>query len=100
MRVEHVHGYQDRLGPRSNCGRVVAVLVGVVALSDAAPAALVLVPDAAYFDALPTGVSITSQTGISVIAAGDGAGFAPMLYKSGAWLVLPAGLLGCAPLTS
>lgn len=81
------------------CGWV-AVLAGVMAVSDAAPSALVMFPDAAFFDALPTGVAITSQTAISVTLASDTTGFAPMLYKSGAWLVLPAGLLGCAPLTS
>ena len=78
----------------------VAVLAGVMALSDAAPAALVMFPDAAFFDALPDGIAITSQNAISVTLTGDAAGFAPLLYGSGAWLVLPAGLLGCAPLTS
>lgn len=78
----------------------IAVLAGVMVLSDDAPAALVMFPNTAFFDALPEDVSITSQNAMSVTVAGDAAGFAPMLYKSGAWLVLPAGLLGCAPLTS
>ena len=78
----------------------VAVLAAVMSVSDAAPAALVMFPSVAFFEALPAGVSITSQNAISVTVAGDAQGFAPTLYKSGAWLVLPAGLLGCAPLTS
>lgn len=78
----------------------IGVLAGVMVLSDDAPAALVLFPNAAFFDALPKDVSITSQNAISVTVVGETTGFAPTLYKSGAWLVLPAGLLGCAPLTS
>ena len=78
----------------------IAVLSGAMLLLDDAPGVLVIFPSTAFFDTLPTGVAITSHTEISVTVAGDVAGFAPMLYKSGAWLVLPAGLSGCAPLTS
>tara|TARA_R110002049_G_scaffold307712_2_gene509064 strand:+ start:38623 stop:38907 length:285 start_codon:yes stop_codon:yes gene_type:complete len=81
------------------CGWI-TVLAGVMLLSDAAPGALVLLPDATFFRALPPGVSILSQNAISVTLASEIPGFATALYQSGAILVLPAGLLGCAPLTS
>ena len=74
----------------------IAVLAAVMVMSDDAPAALVLFPDGAFLAALPDDVSITGRNAISVTLTGDAA----TLYRAGAWLVLPAGLLGCAPLTS
>lgn len=74
----------------------IGVLAGVMVLSDAAPSALVVFPSADFFAALPADVAITGETAIGVTVTGEAA----ILYRAGAWLVLPAGLLGCAPLTS
>ena len=77
-----------------------AVLAGVMFLSNDAPAALVMFPDTAFMAALPEGVAITGQTAISVTLTSETPYIARALYNAGATLVLPAGLLGCAPLTS
>jgi len=78
----------------------IALLAVVMVVSDDAPAALVLFPAADLIDRLPAGVAITARTGLSVTLAADTPGLAAALYRAGAVLVLPAGLLGCAPLTS
>lgn len=75
----------------------VAVLAGVMVLSDQSPAAVVMFPDAAFLAALPEGVAITGQTAVSVTLTSEIPGMARVLYAAGAPLVLPAGLLGCAP---
>lgn len=81
------------------CGWV-AVLAGVMLTSDRAPAALVMMPDAAFLTNLPEGVAITAQNAVSVTVIGSEEGFAASLYRAGAWLVLPSGLRGCAPLAT
>ena len=74
----------------------IGVLAGVMALSDAAPAALVLFPSRAFLASLPPEAAILSQSPVSVtIAAAPG--ITPALYRAGAHLVLPAGLKGCSP---
>ena len=78
----------------------VAVLATVMMLSDGAPAALVMFPDAAFLADLPEGIAITGQNAISVTLTSQTPDIARVLYHAGATLVLPAGLLGCAPLTS
>lgn len=77
-----------------------AVLAGVMLVSDASPAALVMFPTDTFLAALPESVAITGQTVFSVTLISETPGFAAALYDAGAPLVLPAGLLGCAPLTS
>ena len=72
----------------------VGVLAAVMILSDAAPAALVMFPDAAFMAALPDGVAITAQNAISVTLTSQTPDIARTLYDAGATLVLPAGLLG------
>ena len=78
----------------------VAVLAGVMYVTDAAPAAVVMFPDAGFLSGLPEGVAITGRNAISVTLTGGADGITRALYQAGATLVLPAGLLGCAPLTS
>ena len=78
----------------------IAVLAAVMVLSDDAPAAVVLFPDASFLEALPKGIAITGRTAFSVTLSSEAPHFARALYAAGALLVLPAGLLGCAPLTS
>ncbi len=76
------------------------VLAGVMLFSDAAPAALVLLPGPDLLQQLPEGTAILSRTALTVTLISEAPGFAADLYRAGALLVLPAGLLGCAPLTS
>ncbi len=77
-----------------------AVLAGVMLLSDDAPAAVVMFPDATFLNSLPDGTAILSQNAISVTLTSEMTGFGAALYQAGAIMVLPAGLSGCAPLTS
>ncbi len=75
----------------------VAILAGVMLASDAAPAALVMFPDAAFLRDLPFDVAILSQNSFSVTLISEMPDFGTALYQAGAHIVLPAGLLGCAP---
>lgn len=75
----------------------IALLAGVMLVSDAAPAALVVLPSDDLLNHLPEGVAILSATPVSVTLAARTPGLAAALYASGAWLVLPAGLAGCTP---
>lgn len=75
----------------------IAVLAGVMLMSDQAPAALVMMPDEAFLTNLPKGVGITARNAVSVTVIGAEEDFAASLYRVGAWLVLPSGLRGCAP---
>ncbi|MBT8413398.1 MAG: hypothetical protein KJO30_03620 [Boseongicola sp.] len=70
----------------------------VMRLSDAAPAAVVLFPSAELLAQLPPETSILglSRTQLTVQNTSNMTG---ALYAAGAWLVLPAGLTGCLPLT-
>ncbi|MGJ8627999.1 MAG: hypothetical protein ACSHXB_13655 [Sulfitobacter sp.] len=78
----------------------IAVLAGVMVVTDVAPAALVMFPGTAFLNDLPEGVAILSQNAVSVTLISEMDGFGAALYRAGAIVVLPAGLLGCAPLTS
>ncbi|MFC4668313.1 hypothetical protein ACFO5X_07080 [Seohaeicola nanhaiensis] len=73
------------------------LLAGVMLVSDVAPAALVMLPSDDFLADLPQGVAILSSTPVSVTLTSEAPGLAAALYASGAWLVLPAGLAGCAP---
>ena len=74
-----------------------AVLATVMLVSDRAPAAVVMLPDAAFLNALPADVAIVAQNAISVTVIGAEGDVAARLYRAGARLVLPSGLQGCAP---
>jgi len=76
----------------------VAVMALVMRFSDAAPAAVVLFPSAALIENLPDGTGILTLSRAALTVA-NGPGTASDLYAAGAWLVLPAGLTGCLPLT-
>lgn len=78
----------------------VAVLALVMRFSDAAPAAVVILPSADFLQNLPEGVAVLSRTSLSVTLQSDLPGLAKILYHKGATLVLPAGLPGCLPLTA
>ena len=78
----------------------VGVLAGAMYVTNDAPAALVVMPSEALMQNLPEGVSILTQNAYSVTLNSEMTGLAAALYQAGAFVVLPAGLLGCAPLTS
>lgn len=78
----------------------IGVLAGTMFATDAAPGALVVMPSDAFLEALPDGVSITSRNQYSITIGAESGLDTAALYDAGAILVLPAGLLGCAPLTS
>ena len=74
-------------------------LASVAALTDEAPAYVVVLPSERFLAALPDGVAIVAASGMSVTLAAEGEGVARRLYGVGARLVLPAGLRGCLPLS-
>jgi len=78
----------------------VAVLTLVMRFSDAAPAAVIILPRADFLQSLPEGIAILSRTSLSLTVQSDLPGLAKILYDKGATLVLPAGLPGCLPLTA
>ena len=65
-----------------------------MAVTDAAPGALVVFPNAALLANLPDGVAVTDAGGMSLTVKSN-PGLTAELYAAGAWLVLPAGLTGC-----
>lgn len=70
----------------------------VMRFSDAAPAAVVPFPSATLMASLPEEAAFLSLSNGAVTFA-NRAGLAEDLYAAGAWLVLPAGLTGCLPLS-
>ena len=76
----------------------IAVMALVMRFSDAAPAAVVVFPSERLMAELPEGAAILGLNPVALTLAND-AGLTAALYDRGAWLVLPAGLTGCLPLT-
>jgi len=71
-------------------------LLGLVTVtSNAAPAFVVLFPDAEFFGNLSKDTRIVSATEYSVTLTSNEFNFVRSLYTKGAILVLPAGLTGC-----
>ncbi len=68
-----------------------ALLALVMLITEQAPTALVIGP--AH---IPDHAAITADPWIGLSLQSDKPGFVKELYANGAWLVLPAGLLGCA----
>lgn len=77
----------------------IAVMGLVMRFSDAAPAAVVPFPTKGFLHNLPTQAAILDVNGLAVTFANRPA-LAGELYAAGAWLVLPAGLAGCLPLST
>ena len=75
-----------------------AVLLGVALITDEAPAYVVLFPSAGFLNSLPENTSLLATSSFSITLASEQENVARMLYNSGAWIVLPAGLTGCLPL--
>lgn len=76
----------------------IAVMAVVMRVSNAAPAAMAFLPGEALLAALPDETRILGLNRFVLTVAND-PGTAEALYQAGAWLVLPAGLTGCLPLT-
>lgn len=75
----------------------IAIMALVMRYSDAAPAAVVILPGERFIAAMPD-AAILSRSPVSITLKSDAPAFAKSLYGAGAWLVLPAGLTGCLPL--
>ncbi|MGB0508166.1 MAG: hypothetical protein ACPGGK_18420 [Pikeienuella sp.] len=75
-----------------------ATLVVTALLTDEAPAYVVLFPPDGFLHSLPDDTAMLSTSSISITLASETKSFVPLLYKNGAWVVLPAGLKGCLPL--
>jgi hypothetical protein len=73
------------------------VLTATTLLTDAAPAHVVLFPTKAFLANLPPQTAIIAASAFTISLGSEGEGAARSLYQKGAWLVLPAGLPGCAP---
>ncbi len=76
----------------------IGLMALVMRLSDVAPAAVVPLPSASLLSNLPEEAAILGLNG-GAITLVNRPGLARDLYKAGAFLVLPAGLTGCLPLT-
>lgn len=75
-----------------------AVTMTTVSLvSDAAPAKIVVLPTRALLDTLPDTAAVVGLSRWSVTLYAPDPGFGWWLFRHGAWLILPAGLQGCAP---
>ncbi|QFS84602.1 hypothetical protein FIU97_17725 [Roseivivax sp. THAF40] len=74
------------------------VLAVTMALSDAAPAALVLFPSDTFLSSLPDHVAISDRFTHAITLVSSQPGYVASLYEAGARLVLPAGLAGCLSL--
>ncbi|MCG6903283.1 MAG: hypothetical protein LJE68_11440 [Rhodobacter sp.] len=78
----------------------IAIMAVVMRFSDAAPAAVVFFPPEGFVASLPEDTTILSYTRYTLtLQSEQTTGFGAILYRSGAWLVLPAGLIGCLPLS-
>lgn len=75
----------------------ISVMIGVMYFTDAAPAAVVIFPSDRFLSDVGA-VSILSASAVSITLQSDAPEFAKTLYANGAWIVLPAGLVGCLPL--
>ena len=76
----------------------IAIMAGVMRFSDAAPAAVVILPAAGFTTRLPPGTAIIGAGPFHLTLRSDTPGLGRHLYAAGARLVLPAGLTGCLPL--
>lgn len=76
----------------------IAVMTGVMYVSDAAPAAVVMFPSEDFLSRLPADFSVLSRGAVTITLSTEIPDAGPRLYEAGALLVLPAGLTGCLPL--
>lgn len=74
----------------------IGLMAAVMLVSDAAPAAVVVLPGPDFLARMPEG-AVVSRTALTLTVRSDAPGLGPALYRAGALLVLPAGLTGCLP---
>jgi hypothetical protein len=75
-----------------------ATLMLVMALTDAAPGAIVLFPASDFTTRLAESAAIVGVGPFWIAIKSDAPGLGLALYRSGGRIVLPAGLPGCLPL--
>lgn len=71
----------------------------VMLVTDAAPGAIALFPADDFVARLPDDVAVVGAGTNWISVRSDAAGLGSSLYAAGAWIVLPAGLPGCLPLS-
>jgi hypothetical protein len=76
----------------------VAVMAGVMLVSDAAPAAVAILTADDFIARLPEDEVILSRGRFHVTIQSEAHAVGRRLYLAGARLVLPAGLTGCLPM--
>lgn len=74
--------------------------LAVMYFTDAAPGAVVLFPNAGFVSGLPADFAVVGTGSNWVAIRSDQPNLGKTLYTAGAWIVLPAGLPGCFPLSS
>lgn len=77
----------------------VLLMAVVMRFSDVAPGAVILFPRTSLLENLPGDAPILGMNR-AVLTLANRPELTRDLYDAGAWLVLPAGLTGCLPLTS
>jgi hypothetical protein len=77
----------------------VSLQLGVMYFTDAAPGAMALFPTEGFISRLPANARIVDIGEFWITIASDEPALGKNLYAAGAWIVLPAGLPGCLPLS-
>ena len=77
----------------------IGVMALVMRFSDAAPAAVVPWPGTQFMNNLPSQAAVIEVNSLAITFANRN-DLVRELYLAGAWLVLPAGLTGCLPLSA
>ena len=77
----------------------IGLQLGVMYFTDSAPGAVALFPGDDFIARLPEGVAVVAVGDNWIAVSFDGADLGKKLYEAGAWIVLPAGLPGCLPLS-
>lgn len=75
----------------------IGVMAAVMLVSDAAPAAVVVLPSRDFLARMPEG-AVIARGRFTLTVRSETPGLGRALYRAGATLVLPAGLTGCLPL--
>ena len=83
-------------------GILIAVAIGwfasmaaFMAVTEAAPAALVITPRAGFMQSAPEDTRVMRGGGMVTVVVSEETGYVQRLYAAGAWLVLPALRNGC-----
>ncbi|MGX9354009.1 hypothetical protein ACS3SW_02255 [Roseobacteraceae bacterium S113] len=77
----------------------ISLQLGVMYFTDAAPGAVALFPSDGFISRLPADAAVVDIGNNWIAVRFGGANLGRKLYEAGAWIVLPAGLPGCLPLS-